>query len=58
VSSAQQINVISNAYVEAYSQHPPTPGRAAGHGAAWQAVKGGIWSLVARGAVRRVLRRK
>jgi hypothetical protein len=59
VNPADHINVISSAYVEArYSQHPPTPETRSQVIAAWQGVKGRIWSLVARGTVRRVLRRK
>lgn len=56
---AEHIAAISNAYVEvSYSRHPMNEETRKNVIASWQAVKGRIWSLVAAGAMRRIVRRK
>ena len=55
---AEYITTISAAYVEVrYSPHPVGEETRQRVATAWQAVKGRIWSLVARGTVNRLLRR-
>jgi transglutaminase-like putative cysteine protease len=55
---AEHIATISDAYVElSYSRHPMSEETRTRVMAAWQAVKGRIWSLVAVGALRRIVRR-
>ena len=59
VTPAQHITTISSAFVEVrYSQHPITEETRSRVVGAWQSVKGRIWSLVAAGTLRRLLRRR
>jgi transglutaminase-like putative cysteine protease len=56
---AEHIDTISKAYVAMrYSPHAPTAETRGQVLASWQAVKGRLWSLVAGGAARRILRLK
>ena len=58
-TEAQHIAAISNAYVQTrYSQHPPTAETRESVVRSWQAVKGRLWRLVARGTMDRMFRRK
>lgn len=58
-SPAEHIAAISSAYVEVrYSRHPITEETRKRVMASWQLVKGRIWSLVATGTIRRILRRR
>lgn len=58
VPASEHIAVISNAFVETqYSPHPLTDERRTEVIAAWQSVKGRIWSLLAARTVRRAVDR-